>query len=55
MGTCLGKSTLHFYVSKNVFILSLFLKDSIARHKILGLTVNFHQFIENKNPLSCGL
>ena len=54
METCVEKSTLHFYVSQNVFILSIFLKDSIARHKILGLTVNFSQFIETKNPLSFG-
>lgn len=50
----MGKSNLNFCITQIVSVLSLFLKDSIARHKFLGLTVNFCQFIENKNPLSSG-
>lgn len=42
-------------MSKNVFILSLFFEYNMARHEILGLTVNFFQFIENNNPLSSDL
>lgn len=50
----MGKNNLKFCITKIIFVLFLFLKDSMARHKFLGLTVNFYQFIENNNPLSSG-
>lgn len=36
-----GKAILVFVWLKLYLFLSLFLKDNVARHKILGLTVNF--------------
>lgn len=50
-----GKSTFNLCMDKTIITLSLYLKESIASHKSLGLKVNLPQFPEVKNPLSSGL